>query len=94
MKNFLTAKEISILEEAHHSCRLRKSADRIKTILLLDEGYAFETIAHILRLDDGTIRRYLKEFKTKGIDGLLEDHYHGSSGFLTTHQERELSSIR
>jgi transposase len=91
MKDFLTAQEISILEEAHHSCRLRKSADRIKTILLLDEGYSYEKIAHILRLDDGTIRRYFKEFKTEGIDGLLEDHYHGSAGFLTSRQERELT---
>jgi transposase len=91
MKNFLTAQEISILEEAHHSCRLRKSADRIKTILLLDEGYSYEKIAHILRLDDGTIRRYFKEFKTEGIDGLLEYHYHGSTGFLTSRQERELT---
>lgn len=92
MKNFLTTRGIEILEEAHHSCRLRKSADRIKTILLLDEGYSYETIAHILRLDDVTIRRYFKEFKTEGIDGLLEDHYHGSTGFLTTEQERQLTT--
>jgi len=72
MKNFLTAEEIGILEEAHHSCRLRKSADRIKTILLLNEGYRFETIAHILRLDDTTVRRHFKQFSEEGIDGLLD----------------------
>ena len=90
MKGFLTAQEIEILEEAHHSCRLRKSADRIKTILLLNEGYPYKTIAHILRLDDTTVRRYLIEFKEQGIDGLLEDHYHGSTGFLSEAQERDL----
>ena len=43
-----------------------------------------------MRLDDGTIRRYFKDFKREGILGLLEDHYHGSNGFFTTQQEQEL----
>jgi len=90
MKDFLTAEEVSILEEAHHSCRLRKGADRIKTILMLDEGYSYDKIAHILRLDDTTIRRYEREYEKTGIDGLLEDHYHGSPGFLSEVEERDL----
>lgn len=42
-------------------------------------------------LDETTIRRYEKEFKTSGIDGLLEDHYHGSAARLTKAQEIELT---
>jgi len=80
MKNFLDAEEIGILEETHHSCRLRKNADRIKAILLLNEGYNFGQIAKILLLDDTTIRRYLIEFREVGIDGLLEDRYQGAKG--------------
>jgi transposase len=91
MKDFLTAEEISILEEAHHSSRLRKSADRIKTILFLNKGFTYEQTAKLLLLDDTTIRRYFKEFKATGIDGLLEDRYLGSHGFLTTRQEQELT---
>lgn len=92
MKDFLLPKEVGVLEEAHRAAQQKRAADRIKTILLLNEGYSYETIAHILRLDDTTARRYLKEFKEQGIDGLLEDHYHGSSGFLTTLQEQELTT--
>lgn len=40
-------------------------------------------------LDETTIRRYLKEFKTSGVDGLLEDHYSGSESFL---YKRELKT--
>lgn len=90
MKDFLTAKEVDILQEAHHSTRLRKSADRIKTILFLNEGFTYEQTAKLLLLDDTTVRRYYKGFKEQGIDGLLEDHYQGSIGFLTWDEEMGL----
>jgi transposase len=90
MKGFLTAQDIEILQEAHHSCRLRKSADRIKTILLLNQGFSYAQAARLLLLDDTTVRRYFKEYQQTGIDGLLEDHYHGSTGFLSEVQERDL----
>ena len=90
MKVFLTAGEIVILKEKHHDSAYRKQADRIRTILALNSGLTFEQTAKLLLLDDTTVRRYFKEFKEIGIDGLLEDHYHGSNGFLTAQQEQEL----
>jgi transposase len=90
MKDFLTAQEVGILQEAHHSSRFRKSADRIKAILLLNEGFSYPQTAKILLLDETTIRRYEKEFDHSGIEGLLEDHYQGSPGFLSEVQERDL----
>lgn len=42
-------------------------------------------------LDETTIRRYLKEFKASGVDGLLEDHYSGSESFLSVIQQQELT---
>lgn len=92
MKNFLTAQEVLILKEAHHSSRLRKSADRIKTILLLNQGLRYEQIAKLLLLDETTVRRYYNEYKQTGVDGLLEYRYHGSNGFLTYLQEQELTT--
>src|SRR4029453_7741449 len=90
MKDFLAAREINILEEAHRAAQRKKAADRIKTILLLNEGFSYKTIAHILRLDDTTVRRYFAEYQREGIDGLLEDHYQGSEGNLTKEQEQAL----
>ena len=91
MKDFLITREIEILQEAHHSSRLRKGADRIKTILLLNQGFNYTQVAKMLLLDEITIRRYEKEYKRTGVDGLLEDHYHGSNGFLTQQQEQALT---
>jgi transposase len=90
MSNFLKPKQRTILQEAHHDSRLRKSADRIKTILLLDKGYSYGEVAVILLLDDMTIRRYEKEYRKNGIDGLLENRYAGSNGLLSIEEEKTL----
>lgn len=91
MSNFLTENQKIILQEAHHSSRFRKNADRIKAILLLNEGFSYPAVAKILLLDDMTIRRYEKEYKEKGVDGLLECRYQGSKGLLTEIEEKELT---
>ncbi len=91
MKDFLAKEAVKILQEAHHSEMFRKSADKIKTILFLNKGFSYEETATLLLLDVTTVRRYEKEFGKSGIDGLLESHYHGSDGFLTTAQEEELT---
>lgn len=90
MKDFLTEEDVRILKEGHHSAWYRKNADRIKAVLLLNEGFSYEQVAKILLLDETTIRRYERAYEKEGIDGLLEDHYHGSSGFLITLEEQEL----
>ena len=92
MKGFLTNEQISILREAHYSCRYRKSADRIKAVLFLNEGFSYEQTAKLLMLNDTTIRRYEKEFEKVGVDGLIECRYFGSRGLLTKVQEIGLTT--
>jgi len=92
MKGFLTSDQIGILREAHYSCRFRKSADRIKSILLLNEGFTYDEVGKILMLDDITIRRYEKQFEKVGVDGLIECRYFGSNGLLTKQQEIGLTA--
>lgn len=87
MKDFLTAEEVRHLKEGHHSAWYRKNADRIKAILLLNKGFTYAQVAEMLLLDETTIRRYCNIFQKQGIDGLLEDHYVGSTGFLTWDEE-------
>lgn len=87
MQGFLSEQQVGILREAHYSCRLRKSADRIKALLLLHEGFDYEAVAKILMLDDTTIRRYEKEYEKVGVDGLIECRYFGSRGLLSLQQE-------
>lgn len=91
MKGFLTAQEVTILKESHYDSVLRKKADRIKAILLLNDGLSYDKVAQILMLDDTTVRRYEGEYQKTGIDGLLEDHYQGSKAFLTVDLEKKLA---
>ncbi len=92
MKNFLTAREVVILREAHYDSRFRKRADRIKAILFLNQGFSYEQTAKLLMLDETTIRRYGKEFKQGGVDSLVEDNYSGSESFLTTSKQQQLTA--
>jgi len=92
MKGFLTDEQIGILREAHYSAQRKKSADRIKAILFLNEGFTYGQTAKLLMLNDTTVRRYEKEFEQVGVDGLIECRYFGSRGLLTKLQEIGLTT--
>ncbi len=57
MKGFLSVQEREVLIESHRAEQVKRHADRIKTILLLDSGMVYEEISKILLLDESTIRR-------------------------------------
>lgn len=90
MSNFLSQKEINDLKWRHRNSD-RKTADKIKTILMLDKGYSFDEIASVLLLDDSTIRRWFRVYQSEGLDGLARSLYQGSEGKLTLEQKQVLS---
>lgn len=90
MISFLTSDEREVLVEAHRAERVKKRADRIKTVMYLDGGKSYDEIAKLLFLDDGTVRRYEKEYREGGLDALIEDHYQGGTSNLSTAEESEL----
>jgi transposase len=90
MSNFLTEKQILELIMQHRHTD-RKTADKIKAILMVDKGYSFEEIAQVLLVDDSTIRRWLQVYRDKGFDGLARCLYQGSEGNLTQEQRESLS---
>lgn len=87
MLNNDQVKELKAVHKQTHDKRL---ADRIKAILMLHFGFTFAQIKLALLLDEVTVRRYAKQFTTKGIDGLLEFHYAGGKSKLTVIQQKEL----
>jgi len=93
MPEFLTDEQVAILRSAHKTTREKRLADRIKAILMLHNGFTYEQIAQALLLDEVTLRRYVKQFQTKGIDGLLECRYTGGISALTTKQEQQLKTF-
>jgi transposase len=62
MKQHLTEKERTSLLMRHHNESVRKRADRIKAVLLADEGLSHRDIARVLFLNEETIARHLKDY--------------------------------
>ncbi len=90
MKEKLAYNQRKKLKRLHRSEHDRLLADRIKTILLLDEGWTYAKIAEALLLDDQTIRNYEKNFAQEGISGLLRTSYKGGESRLNADQEAAL----
>lgn len=86
----LTDEQITALKFAHKQTRDKRLADRIKAILYVYYGLSYAEIAKLLLFDEVTIRRYEKQYKAKGIDGLVEYHYHGGTARLTVMQQQSL----
>jgi transposase len=90
MQSFLSAAEIITLKQAHRDTHEKRYADRIKTILCLNDGFNYEQISKILQLDDTTLRDYYQQYKQHGLQHLIEDDYKGGFSKLTTIQCKEL----
>ncbi len=93
MPRYLTDEQIALLLTTHKTTREKRLADRIKAILMLHHGFTYEQIAQVLLLDEVTLRRYVRQFQTHGIDGLLECRYTGGQSSLTSVQEQQLSKF-
>ncbi len=65
MGKILSAEERQELLDEHRLEEGRRYADRIKAILLLDDGYTYCEISRVFFLDEGSIRSYLKSNKFK-----------------------------
>jgi len=76
--------------------RERRFADRIRVILLLDEGQKYQDIAKFLFLDDKTILNWKRRYEEGGLEKLVNDHYLGRVSLLNPNQtlllKKELES--
>jgi transposase len=92
MKGFLTPDQRFELMQELKVEGQAKYSDRIKTILLLDDGEKYADIARFLFLDEGTIRNYRKRYVEGGIFGLVTDTYSGKRCHLTEKEKDQLSN--
>ena len=90
MPSFLTSLQRNELLSHHKAERMRRFADRIKAVLLVDSGWTYEEVAEALFLDDTTVRRYLAAYQAEGVSGLVKDAYKGGTNKLTMLEENEL----
>jgi len=74
---YLDGESRTVLEEFHRACVDKKTADKIKAILLMADGFTYTQIEKILLLDERTLNRYKNMYREKGIDGLVANNYQG-----------------
>ena len=83
----LTKEQKRALELAHAQERDKLVSDRIKAVLLRDEGWTIRQIAQALRLHEDTISRHIQDYLVKEK---LSPNYRGSSEKLTDEQSEKL----
>lgn len=91
MPNLSTTQRSELITLHRHTKDHRK-ADRIKTILLLDQGWSYRQVAEALFLDDSTLRDWIKQYEHHGIDELLTDHFTGGKKQLSEAQIETLKA--
>jgi transposase len=91
MKKFVLDEQTMMeLWVAHRSAKKKRDADRIKAIYLLADGYTAEEVAHVLMLDEDTLRAYKNAYQSGGISKLIKMNYKGSKAKLTAEQIAKL----
>ena len=86
MKLKLTQGQRAEIRQLHETCKQRKYADKLKSILLLDDGFSCTDVGRILLLDDDTVRKYRDQYLSQGATSLLSDNNKGTSPFLKSEQ--------
>jgi transposase len=85
----LSESEREKLKAQHKKERDKRICDRIKAVLLFDEGWNYTEIAHALLLNDETIRQHILDFQG---EHKLEPENGGSKGKLNFQQASTLVS--
>lgn len=87
MKHFLSQKDREELKAQHKRERDKRICDRIKAVLLYDEGRGYQEIAHILLLTDEAIRQHIQDYLSLHK---LKPESGGSESKLNDEQARDL----
>ena len=90
MEQFLTRPERKQLLSELHLERNRRYADRIRIILLLDEGEPLNKIAKYFFLTENSVRNYKIRYKEDGLEGLLIDEHTGRCSYLSSEEQSKL----
>ena len=85
--NFLNNEERAQLKAQHKKERDKRICDRIKAVLLYDEGWSLMQISHVLLISDDAIRKHIKDYK---FSKKLKPENGGSKEKLSHRQSQKL----
>jgi transposase len=87
----LSSEDRVLFRKLHKTEKNKKIADRIKAILLFDNGYSQRQISEILLIDEDTVANWLKRYElSHNIGGFLGDDYLPYEGKLTCQQTEQV----
>lgn len=86
----LTQEQIAEIRHLHSKCPVKRFADKLKALLLLNKGLSCMEVGEILLLDDDTVRKYRNQYLSQGAESLLSDNNKGSQAYLNTGQIKTL----
>jgi transposase len=88
MEQFLSSQERDNLKIQHRKERDKRICDRIKAVLLFNEGWDYQEIAHVLLLSDEAVKEHIREYQNSEK---LRPENGGSYSKLTEDQTLNLS---
>jgi transposase len=91
-----SAEEMQGLEKLYHTAKNARLQQRVQMILLAAEKQMLaDEIAEIVRRDEQTVRRWLKRYLSKGIEGLQDDPRPGCQVIVTPqYLEKLVATVR
>lgn len=92
----LSSEQLTELDQFYHSTRYARLRTRAQIILLAAEQHLIAAeIGAIVRMDEHTIRRWLKRYTVEGVNGLLDVSRPGRPPKVTSaYQQRLLQLVR
>ena len=90
MGTFLNDRDRAELRELHRQESKRRYADRIKSVLMLDEGLSAAQIARYLLLDEKTVTGCREKYLCGGVEELCSDELFGRLPRLSLEQLDDL----
>lgn len=94
--NALPAEQLGELDSLYHTTKSSRVRTRVQIVLLAaEQGLLVPQISGIVRLDEETVRRWLKRFHAEGINGLADRPRPGGAPKITaSYRARLLEVVR
>ena len=88
----LDARARAEIEERRKQVSDRRIFSRLCALLWLDDGMSQERVAQLLGITPRQVRKWVRTYRTQGLDGLATLHYQGDPGQLRRSQIERLKA--
>ena len=80
------------LKALQKNTSIKRDHTRVSSLIILHLGHPVKDISEVFDLNPNTIRSYVRLYRKESIEGLIANHYKGSTGYLIDGQQAELKA--